>query len=179
MTSYVVYQQLPHTAEEENYDDMDDGFTIAQGPSSYRMVYSYADYYESMDCKFKGQSVASCFLSQHDTTTTNVDSIVTTATDMPFFPVTITATESGAASVATNKATATPILATVSTPTVTAASTLSNSASQSSASSSDSPSGTEATASSTGSSNSAMAQVTGKAHWLVGGAAMALALAMA
>ncbi|PLB50673.1 hypothetical protein P170DRAFT_150930 [Aspergillus steynii IBT 23096] len=164
VTSYVLYC-APGTDDDE-CGLPSSGYTVAQGPSTYHMIYSYQDYVQSQGCKLGNKSVITCEVKMHDATTTREDSAVLTTTDMPYLPVTITATETGASNKATASATAS------------AKSTLATTASATSGASA-SATGSDASASATDSSNAALAQATGHAGWVAGGAAMALALAMA
>lgn len=166
-TSYVLYC-APGT-DENDCGLPPDGYTVAQGASTNRMIYSYEDYVQSRGCQIGNKSVISCDMKMHDATTTRATSDTLTTTSLPYLPVTITATETGA----TNKATAT---ASSASATGTAKSTLSTTAS---GDASASATGTGADASATDSSNAALAQATGHAGLIAGGAAMALALAMA
>ncbi|KAI9040162.1 putative GPI anchored glycoprotein [Aspergillus affinis] len=162
LTSYVLYCAPGTDSDECGLPS--EGYTVAQGASTYDMVYSYEDYVQSQGCKIGNKSVVTCNVQMHDATTTISSSAVLTTTDLPYRRVTITGTETGA----TNKATASA--------TATAKSTASTGAS---ASATGSGADASASASATDSSNAALAQATGHAGWIASGAAMALALAMA
>ncbi|RHZ72655.1 hypothetical protein CDV55_108634 [Aspergillus turcosus] len=161
-----------------------DGFTIVQGASTLHQAYSYDGYYAAYGCKLGGTTSISCLISQTDSTSTHVVATVMTESIGSFFlPVVVTGTATaGAGAAATTGA---------SVSAGTASATATGSASDTgkttlatsgpSATSGAQATGSSASASTSHSSsgNAAVPQITGNANWAIGGAAMALALAMA
>ncbi|KAL4802948.1 hypothetical protein BDV18DRAFT_47688 [Aspergillus unguis] len=163
------------------------GLTYTAEPTAFVFEYGYDDYYLSESCKHSGTTYVSCKVtnSQSDfSMTTSTDGSI----DLPYVPVTITATATGVD--VDDKSSAT------STPTTTATSsagsdsdsdddsstTLSNSASVTAqpADSASPTTSSEADPEETNSDNAAMPLATGAtAQWLVSGAGMAIALALA
>ncbi|KAF7116234.1 hypothetical protein CNMCM5793_004310 [Aspergillus hiratsukae] len=154
-----------------------DGFTIVQGPSTLQQTYSYNDYYAAYGCKLGGTTSISCQITQSDSTTTHVAATAMTESIASFFlPVVVTGTATAGAPATTG--------ASVSAGTASATATGSASATgKTTLATGPSASGTQATASAStshsSSGNAAMPQITGNANWAIGGAAMAMAVALA
>ncbi|KAL4913841.1 hypothetical protein BDW62DRAFT_157338 [Aspergillus aurantiobrunneus] len=158
------------------------GMTIAAETTAFVYEYTFDDYYLRQSCQHSGTTWVSC-----EVTNTQSDfSTVTSAAEsveLPYLPVTITATatDAGSDSEPTTTATSTTTAATNSesesssiTPSDSASITFQPSQSPSTTTDA------EADAEETSSDNEAVAQVTGSAaQWLVSGAGMALALALA
>ncbi|EAW15170.1 putative GPI anchored glycoprotein [Aspergillus clavatus NRRL 1] len=173
-TTYVL-NCAPGTSSEDCGIPAD--YTVIQGPSTYQQVMSYDDYYVSYGCKLAGTTSVSCMVSQKDATTTHVDSTAVTES-IPEMYRTVVVTGTGAASVPASTG-ASPTAATATATTGSVKTTLSTSGSAATGSSAASSGASSAVASHSSSGNAAMPQVTGRAQWVVGGAAVALAMAMA
>ncbi|GIJ90700.1 hypothetical protein Asppvi_009661 [Aspergillus pseudoviridinutans] len=156
------------------------GFTIVQGASTVQQTYSYDDYYAAYGCNLGGTTSISCVVSMTDSTTTRVSATAIT-TDMGsfFLPVVVTGTATAGAH-ATTGASVTGSTASVTGKTTLATSGPSaTSGAQATGSSASASTSASASASHSSSGNAAVPQITGNANWAIGGAAMAMALALA
>ncbi|KAL6239331.1 hypothetical protein BDW75DRAFT_138201 [Aspergillus navahoensis] len=184
-TTYRLF--CPDTINDDECGIPSKGVTVAAAPTAFVYEFSYEDYYLKESCKHSGTTWFSCLI----TNTQSDFSLVTSTTvdvDLPYMAVTITSTVTGADSEATNTAATTSTKtsdaeadAETKTNTDSSSTILSESASVTAAPSK-SASNTTAAADpeETTSDNAAMPQVTGSAtQWIVSGAGMALALALA
>ncbi|KAL4989853.1 hypothetical protein BDW68DRAFT_61046 [Aspergillus falconensis] len=184
-TTYRIF--CPDTAEDDECGMPSGGLTVAAAPTAFVYEYSYEDYYLKESCKHSGTTWFSCLV----TNTQSDFSLVTSTTvdeALPYMAITITSTATGADAEATNTATTTSTKtsdadadAETKANSDSSSTTLSGSASVTAAPSK-SASNTTAAADpeETTSDNAAMPQVTGStAQWIVSGAGMALALALA
>jgi hypothetical protein len=188
-TTYRI--SCPDTVDEDECGMPTSGLTVAAAPTAFVYEYSYEDYYLKESCKHSGTTWFSCLVtnSQSDfsfVTSTTVDEA------LPYIAVTITSTATGADAEATSSATATSTKTSDADADSDADSeTKTNSESPSAthsgsgsvtATPSESASSTTAAAEpeETTSDNAAMPQFTGSAaQWVVSGAGIALALALA
>ncbi|KAL4784700.1 hypothetical protein BJX76DRAFT_356812 [Aspergillus varians] len=180
MTTYVI--NCPDSTDSDDCGVPDDGMTVIAGPTAFIYEYTFEDYWLRESCVHSSTTWFSCEV-------TNTQSDVSTSTtiaesvELPLMPVTITATATDA-----------DVKSTATTASATATDTASESSSESSPTkdsetastttqSSESASTTtdsKAAAEESASDNAAIAQATGSAtQWLVSGAGMALALALA
>ncbi|OJI97820.1 hypothetical protein ASPVEDRAFT_79508 [Aspergillus versicolor CBS 583.65] len=174
MTTYVI--GCPEGAD-SNDCGLGDGLTVTAGHSTFIYEYSFDDYWLRESCKYRGTTWVSCEVTNTQSDFSSAMAI-TTSVDVPYVAVTVTSTATDAERTATATATSTSAEpkseSSSSTPSESASTTAqpSGSASPTTDSSAD--------AEETSSDNAAMAQVTGSAtQWLVSGAGMALALALA
>ncbi|RHZ61137.1 putative GPI anchored glycoprotein [Aspergillus thermomutatus] len=158
------------------------GFTVVQGASTMQQAYSYDDYYVSLGCKLGGTTSISCLVSQTDSSTTRVTaSAMTEDIGSLFLPVVVTGTASAGAPATTGASATAGTASATATGSASATGKITLATSGASATSGAQATGSSASASASHSSsgNAAMPQITGNANWAIGGAAMALALAMA
>ncbi|GIK07397.1 hypothetical protein Aspvir_003060 [Aspergillus viridinutans] len=155
------------------------GFTIVQGASTVQQTYSYDDYYAAYACNLDGTTSISCLISEMDSTTTRVTATAMT-TDMGsfFLPVVVTGTATAGAH-ATTGASVTGSTASATGKTTTLATSGPSATSGAQATGSSASASASASASHSSSGNAAVPQITGNVNWAVGGAAMAMALALA
>ncbi|KAF9894310.1 hypothetical protein FE257_007813 [Aspergillus nanangensis] len=177
VTSYVLY--CAKGTPSESCGLPEDGYTMAQGPSTWRYQYTFEDYHESQGCKIGDKSSVTCVVSASQSDRVEKQSTVLVTDSMPYLPVTITATASGVGattkgSPAQETATATPTGKDGAKATTTAATT------KTSGGETAATDGASAAAASTSSDNAAVgAMVTGSAmQWVAGGAAMGVAWAL-
>ncbi|KAL4883768.1 hypothetical protein BJY04DRAFT_216109 [Aspergillus karnatakaensis] len=174
-TTYVI--NCPDDTDSSDCGVPPEGVTVTAAPSAFIYEYSYEDYWLYQSCSHRGTTYFSC-----DVTNTQSDfsteMTAATSIEMPYIAVTITATETGSGS---------------SSQTTSTATSSADEEEATSASDSESPSVTpgptetpsptadneEADAEETNSDNAAVALPTGAAQWLVGGAGIAVALALA
>ncbi|KAL2831822.1 hypothetical protein BDW59DRAFT_125678 [Aspergillus cavernicola] len=175
MTTYVI--NCRDGADSDDCGVAVDGMTVTAGPTAFIYEYTFEDYWLRESCKYRSTTWISCAVtntqSDFSTAMSSAESI-----DLTYVSFTVTATSTDADADST------------------AAATTTNTAAQSGSTASDSPSVTsstqpsetasattdddEADAETTSSDNAAIAQATGStAQWLVSGAGMALALALA
>ncbi|KAF7588106.1 hypothetical protein BBP40_006170 [Aspergillus hancockii] len=133
--------------------------TIVEGPST--LMYAYAEYSATANCSWGNNKNASCAVALVGPDSSTYSS--TFYDPVTSYGVTITATATGGPQ--SNSASATP------------KATGSSSSSPTGSSASATGSSTSASSTSTPTDNAAMSQVTGRAPWVAGGAAL-LALAM-
>ncbi|GAQ11965.1 hypothetical protein ALT_9286 [Aspergillus lentulus] len=154
------------------------GLTIIQDASTVQQMYSYDGYYAAYGCNLGDTTSISCQITQTDSTETQVTATAITTDIGSFFaPVVVTGTATAGAHATTGasvtggapSATGMTTMAT-SGPSATAGAQATGSSPSASASASTSHSS---------SGNAAMPQITGNANWAIGGAAMAMALALA
>ncbi|KAL5336744.1 hypothetical protein BJX70DRAFT_400373 [Aspergillus crustosus] len=170
-TTYII--SCPTGADSDECGIPPDGLTVTAASTAFIYDYRYEDYWLHQSCEHRGTTWFSCAITntQSDFSTTTR---VTESIEVPYIPVTITATETGADS----------------TPTETSSSSSDEDATSSSVSNSPSvtstpsetasPTSEEAEPEETNSDNAAVALPTGSAtQWLVSGAGMAIALALA
>ncbi|PKX91000.1 putative GPI anchored glycoprotein [Aspergillus novofumigatus IBT 16806] len=151
------------------------GYTIIQGASTVKQIYSFDDYYVSYGCNLGGTTSISCLISQMDSTTTQVtDTDMTTDIGSFFLPVVVTGTATAGAHATTPGASVTG-----GTPSATGKTTLASSGPSATSGAQATGSSASASPSHSSSGNAAMPQITGNANWAIGGAAMAMALALA
>jgi hypothetical protein len=138
--------------------------TVVEGPSTVDLMYAASGISLSMGCTYTDSAVAVC------SETEVVDQATTATTETVTLTGSYTAAYStGAAS--SSAAASTGASATVNSATATASSTLATATSSGAAAATSSSSVSKST-------NAAMAQVTGNALWVAGGAAMAMAMAI-
>ncbi|KAL5362590.1 hypothetical protein BJX96DRAFT_102944 [Aspergillus floccosus] len=174
MTSYLL--NCPSSMTESCYFPPE-GYTLAQGPSSFRWIYSSIGYFASQDCEILATTAISCVATMIEGDSTQVSKDAVTTDRLPYHRVTITATETqdGAATTATASAT-TKGAPSVSSATATATGPTTAAASATGA---NATGGTSAATTHTTSHNAAMAWATGPpVQWVVGGAAMGVIMAM-
>ncbi|KAF4254127.1 hypothetical protein KXW98_005894 [Aspergillus fumigatus] len=152
------------------------GFTVIQGASTVQQAYTYDDYNVAFGCNLGGTTSISCLVSQTDSTTTHVTATAMITDIGSFFlPVVVTGTATAGAHATTGAS------VTGATPSATGQTTLATSGP--SVTSGPQATGSSASASATpshsSSGNAAIPQITGNANWAIGGAAMAMALALA
>ncbi|KAL4752596.1 hypothetical protein BDW72DRAFT_60084 [Aspergillus terricola var. indicus] len=183
-TTYRIF--CPDTVDDDECGMPTNGLTVAAAPTAFVYEYSYEDYYLKESCKHSGTTWFSCLV----TNTQSDFSLVTSTTvdeALPYMAVTITSTATGADAEATNTATATSTKtsdadadAETKSSSESPSTTLSGSASVTATPSGSASNTTAADPEETTSDNAAMPQVTGSAaQWIVSGAGMALALALA
>lgn len=186
-TTYRI--SCPDTVDEDECGMPTSGLTVAAAPTAFVYEYSYEDYYLRESCKHSGTTWFSCLVTNTQSdfsfvTSTTIDEV------LPYMAVTITSTAAGADAEATSSATSTSTKASdadadadseTKTNSESPSTTLSGSASVTAAPSESASSSTAAAdPEETTSDNAAMPQVTGSAaQWIVSGAGMALALALA
>ncbi|KAL4977758.1 hypothetical protein BDW66DRAFT_131683 [Aspergillus desertorum] len=175
-TTYRIF--CPETAEDDECGMPSNGLTVAAAPTAFVYEYSYEDYYLKESCKHSGTTWFSCLV----TNTQSDFSLVTSTTvdeALPYMAVTITSTATDADSEATATATVTSTKtsdADAETSTILSGSASVTAAPSKSASNTTAAADPEETAS----DNAAMPQITGSAvQWIVSGAGIALALALA
>ncbi|KAL3465324.1 hypothetical protein BJX64DRAFT_252942 [Aspergillus heterothallicus] len=157
------------------------GITVSADDNNFIYEYTYEDYYLRESCSHRSTTWFSCVVTN---TQSDFSSVMTAATsyDIPYQAVTITATSTDGDDSSSTTATSTRS-SSASQSSETGASDESATSTPATAGSSTTPSPTssdEAGADETSSDNAALAQVTGPAtQWLVGGAGMVLALALA
>lgn len=150
------------------------GYTIVQGPSTVKEGYSDADYYAGFDCKLGGTTSFSCLVSQVDNSTTQTSATVMTTDIGSFFlPVVVTGTATAGAHATTGAS------VTAGTASATGKTTLATSGPSATSGAQATGSSASASTSHSSSGNAAMPQIAGNANWAIGGAAMAMALALA
>ncbi|KAL2854247.1 hypothetical protein BJY01DRAFT_205752 [Aspergillus pseudoustus] len=183
LTTYLI--NCPKGTDSSDCGIPPEGITVTADDDTFIYEYTYEDYYLRESCSHRGTTWFSCAVTN---TQSDFSTVMTTATsyDIPYQAVTITGTSTDAdssttvTSISTSTNTRSP---SASQPSDTSSSTDESSTTSAGAVSSSTPSPTnseEAGAEETSSDNAAMAQVTGSAtQWLVSGAGMVLALALA
>ncbi|KAL2802607.1 hypothetical protein BJX63DRAFT_106067 [Aspergillus granulosus] len=180
MTTYLI--NCPEGADSNDCGVPPEGLTVTADDDTFIYEYTYEDYYLRESCSHRGTTWFSCAVTN---TQSDFSSVMTIATsfDIPYQAVTITATaidddEDSATATSTRSSSASQASETGSSDSEDEETTTSTGAQ-----STTTPSSTnseEAAAEETASDNAAMAQVTGSAaQWLVSGAGMVLALALA
>ncbi|KAL2870017.1 putative GPI anchored glycoprotein [Aspergillus lucknowensis] len=178
-TTYVI--QCPRGADSVDCGVPSNGFTVTAGPSTFVFDYTFEDYSLRESCSHRDTTWFSCVVTN---TQSGFSSVMTSAEslEIPYQAVTITATEIGARPGSSATTTATSATTTSSETESSDSNSDPDSPTTNSAQPSDSatPTDSEAEAETTSSDNAAIAQVTGSAaQWLLSGAGMALALAIA
>ncbi|KAI9367471.1 hypothetical protein BJX61DRAFT_303168 [Aspergillus egyptiacus] len=157
MTTYVI--TCPDGTDSVDCGMPPDGMTAVAGPTAFVVDNRFEDYWLRYSCAHRSTTWFSCAMTQ---TQSDLSTQITEtgSTGLSYIPVTVTATAKDAAV------------------TTTAASQPTSKASETASATSDR--GTEASAEPSETDNAAVAQVTGSpVQWLVSGAGMALALALA
>ncbi|RDW81711.1 putative GPI anchored glycoprotein [Aspergillus mulundensis] len=177
-TTYRIF--CPETLDETECGVNSNGLTVAAAPTAFVYEYTFEDYYLRESCKHSGTTWFSCQV----TNTQSDMSIVTSATvdeAMPYIAVTITATVTDADADTTTTPTATASTSTSDSDSEASSTTSSGSASVTPApSQSASNTTTAADPEETTPDNAAMPLAAGSAaQWIVSGAGMLVALALA
>ncbi|KAL4888195.1 hypothetical protein BDV59DRAFT_189120 [Aspergillus ambiguus] len=168
MTSYAL--NCPTSVPAESCYFPEEGYTMAQGPSSFEWTYSYSGFQASQDCTFLSTTGVRCTATMVEDGQTVVSKAQFTTDSITFHPVTITATETqdGASTTAAAATTGGSPSMTSATATATTAPMDGNKTSGAT---------TAVSAAHATSDNAAMACATGSPVWIAG-AAMGMALAM-